>query len=77
MGRAIGDGVTEMGKRITAKIEFSFDEDTIYEGMEDAGPMTDDELHAYVLDSFVEDIHNFVKFNEVASAVQVKITPTE
>ena len=66
-----------MGKRITAKIEFSFDEDAIYEGMEDTAPMTDDELHAYVLDSFVEDIHNFVMFNEVASAVQVKITPAE
>jgi hypothetical protein len=45
--------------------------------MEDTAPMTDDELHAYVLDSFVEDIHNFVKFNEVASAVQVKITQVE
>lgn len=66
-----------MGKRITAKIEFSFDEDAIYDGMEDAGPMTDDELCAYALDSFVEDVHNFVKFNEVASAVQVKIDSKE
>lgn len=63
-----------MGRRVTAKIEFSFDEDVINDGVEDATPMTDEELHAYAVETFVEDIYNFVKYNEVASAVRTEIT---
>lgn len=66
-----------MGRRVTAKIEFSFDEDVINDGVEDATPMTDDELHAYAVETFVEDIYNFVKYNEVASAVRTEIVEDE
>jgi hypothetical protein len=62
-----------MGRRVIAKIEFSFDEDVINDGVEDATPMTDEELHAYAVDTFVEDVYSFVKYNELASAVRTEI----
>lgn len=62
-----------MGRRVIAKIEFSFDEDVINDGVEDATPMTDEELHAYAVETFIEDVYSFVKYNELASAIRTEI----
>ena len=63
-----------MGRIARAKIEFTYDEDSIMEMMgEDAGPMTEKELVEYALDSFLEDIHTLVKHSEVTQAVDVEV----
>jgi hypothetical protein len=72
MGYPIGERI--MGRIAKAKIEFTYDEDSIMEMMgEDAGPMTTEELVEYALDSFLEDIHTLVKYSEVTQAVDIVV----
>lgn len=62
-----------MGRKIRVKIEQVFDEDQINEAMrEDGEPFTDEELKDYVLDTFVDDLYERVKYSEVSNAVNVR-----
>lgn len=63
-----------MGRIAKAKIEFSYDEDSLMEMMgEDAPQMTEQELLDYALESYLEDIYTLVKYNELNQAVKVKL----
>ena len=63
-----------MGRIAKAKIEFSYDEDSLMEMMgEDAPQMTEQELLDYALNSYLEDIHILVKYNELNQAVKVEL----
>lgn len=71
-----------MGRMVKAKIEFTYDEDSImefsvskqeFDNGELAEPMTEQELIDYAISSFLEDIHNLVKYNEVVDATRVEI----
>jgi len=71
-----------MGRIVKAKIEFTYDEDSImefsvskreFDNGELADPMTEQELIDYATSSFLEDIHNLVKYNEVVDATRVEI----
>ena len=63
-----------MGRIAKAKIEFTYNEDSIMEMMgEDAGPMTTEELVEYALGSFLEDIRTLVKYSEVTQAVDIVV----
>jgi predicted secreted protein len=59
-----------MGRIISAKIEFQFDEDFVNDGLDE--PMSERDLVKYATDTFIEDIHNFVKYNELHTAVKVE-----
>ena len=63
-----------MGRIAKAKIEFSYDEDSLMEMMgEDAKQMTEQELLDYALESYLEDIYTLVKYNELNQAVKVEL----
>lgn len=63
-----------MGRVAKAKIEFSYDEDSLMEMMgDDAKAMTGQELLDYALESYLEDIHTLVKYGELNHAVKVEI----
>ena len=63
-----------MGRTISAKIEFLFDEDLVNENLDTK--LTDEELVSHVIDSFLDDVYNMVKFNELHEAVRVEIKET-
>lgn len=58
-----------MSKVIRASISFDYypEEDELMEGMTEA------EMLEYVRSSYIDDIYSFVKYNELADAVEVKI----
>ncbi len=60
-----------MGRMITAKIEFEFDEDVMNENLD--SPMTDEDLIQYAIDNFVDDVYSMVKYNELHGAVRAEI----
>lgn len=62
-----------MGRKVSAKIEFMFDEALINDGQENPPAMTNEELTQYAIDTFVEDVYSMVKFNELHGAVRVEI----
>lgn len=59
-----------MGRVVSAKIEFTFDEDLANEGLD--SPMSDSEMLQYALDNFVDDVYSMVKHNELHGAVRVE-----
>ena len=63
-----------MGRIAKAKIEFSYNEDSLMEMMgEDAKQMTEQELLDYALESYLGDIYTLVKYNELNQAVKVEL----
>lgn len=60
-----------MGRMITAKIEFQFDEDVVNENLD--SKMTDEDLIQYAIDNFVNDVYTMVKYNELHGAVRAEI----
>jgi hypothetical protein len=58
-----------MSKVIRASIVFDYypEDDELMEGMTEA------EMREYVKSSYIDDIYSFVKYNELADAVQVEI----
>jgi hypothetical protein len=63
-----------MGRIAKAKIEFSYDEDSLMEMMgEDAKQMTEQELLDYARSSYLEDIYTLVKYDELNQAVEVEL----
>jgi hypothetical protein len=60
---------TKMSKVIRASISFDYypEEDELMEGMTEA------EMLEYVKSSYIDDIYSFVKYNELADAVEVEI----
>ena len=63
-----------MTRSVMASISFEFSEENLAEfrdvGKED---ITDQELIDWARDTFIDDIHNLVKFNQVLSAVQTNL----
>jgi hypothetical protein len=59
----------KMSKVIRASITFDYypEEDELMEGMTEA------EMLEYVKSSYIDDIYSFVKYNELADAVEVEI----
>jgi len=63
-----------MGRIAKAKIEFSYDEDSLMEMMgEDAKQMTEQELLDYARSSYLEDVYTLVKYDELNQAVEVEL----
>lgn len=62
-----------MGRLVSAKIEFLFDEALINDGQENPPAMTDEELTQYAIDTFVDDVYTMVKYSELHTAVRVEI----
>jgi hypothetical protein len=62
-----------MGRKISAKIEFEFDESLIDDGQDNPPAMTDEQLTQYAIDNFVNDIYTMVKYNELHGAVRTEI----
>lgn len=63
-----------MGRIAKAKIEFSYDEDSLMEMMgEDAKQMTKQELLDYARSSYLEDIYALVKYDELNQAVELEL----
>lgn len=60
-----------MGRIVSAKIEFEFDEDVANENLD--SPMTEDELIDYAIDNFIDDVYSMVKYNELRGAVRAEI----
>ena len=63
-----------MGRIISAKIEFLFDEDSVNENLDTK--LTDEELMSHAIDTFLDDVYSMVKFNELHEAVRVEIKET-
>jgi len=67
-----------MGKIAKAKIEFTYDEDSLLEMMgEDAKPMTEQELIDYALESYLDDITTLVKYRELSDSVRIEVENTQ
>ena len=67
-----------MGRRVTVDITVTFDEDNLADLMgTDEGPITDQYLMDWARDTFIDDIHNLVKFNEVLAATRVTLHKNE
>ena len=67
-----------MGRRVTVDITVTFDEDNdITLGFDENEPMTDQGLMDWARDTFIDDIHNLVKFNEVLAATRVTLHKSE
>jgi hypothetical protein len=62
-----------VGRKVSAKIEFEFDEALIDDGQDNPPAMTDEQLTEYAIDNFVDDIYAMVKYNELHGAVRVEI----
>ena len=62
-----------MGRLVSAKIEFLFDEALINDGQENPPAMTDEDLTQYAIDTFVDDVYTMVKYSELHGAVRVEI----
>jgi len=62
-----------VGRKVSAKIEFEFDEALIDDGQDNPPAMTDEQLTQYAIDSFVDDIYTMVKYNELHGAVRTEI----
>lgn len=60
-----------MGRIVSAKIEFEFDEDVANENLD--SPMTEVELVEYAIDNFIDDVYSMVKYNELRGAVRAEI----
>lgn len=60
-----------MGRIVSAKIEFEFDENVVNENLD--SPMTDEELIQYAIDSFVDDVYSMSLHNELHGAVRVEL----
>lgn len=56
--------------RVKAHITFEFDKEFVEDGMD--RPMTDKDFADYARETFIEDIYNFVKYNELQNAVKVE-----
>jgi hypothetical protein len=66
-----------MSKIAKAKIEFTYDEDSLLEMMgEDATPMTEQELIDYALESYLDDITTLVKYGELSYSVLIEVENT-
>ena len=67
-----------MGRRVTVDITVTFDEDNLADLMgADEGQITDQYLMDWARDTFIDDIHNLVKFNEVLAATRVTFHKNE
>jgi hypothetical protein len=55
---------------VRAHITFEFDKAFVEDGMD--REMTDKEFADYARETFIEDIYNFVKYNELQNAVKVE-----
>ena len=63
-----------MGRRVTVDITVTFDEDNdIILGFDENEPMTDQSLMDWARDTFIDDIHDLVKFNQVLAATRVTL----
>jgi hypothetical protein len=65
-----------VSRTIHAKICFTFDEDRINEAMTEEGDnaLTDEQLVDYVVDTFVDDVYDMVKRNDLTSTIRVTFT---
>lgn len=67
-----------MGRRVVVDITLTFDEDNLADMMGvDEEPITDQYLMDWARDTFIDDIHNLVKFNEVLAATRVTFHKNE
>lgn len=63
-----------MGRRVTVDITLTFDEENLADLMgADEEPITDQYLMDWARDTFIDDIHNLVKFNQVLAATRVTL----
>ena len=63
-----------MGRQVVVDITVTFDEDNLVDMMgAEEGPITDQYLLDLARDTFIDDIHNLVKFNEVLAATRVTL----
>lgn len=63
-----------MTRSVMASISFEFSEENLAE-FRDVGKddISDQDLIDWARDTFIDDIHNLVKFNQVLSAVQTSL----
>jgi len=63
-----------VGRRVTVDITLTFDEENLADLMgADEEPITDQYLMDWARDTFIDDIHNLVKFNQVLAATRVTL----
>jgi len=67
-----------MGRQVVVDITVTFDEDNLADMMgAEESPITDQYLLDWARDTFIDDIHNLVKFNEVLAATRVTLKKKE
>ena len=67
-----------MGRQVVVDITLTFDEDNLADMMgADEEPITDQYLMDWARDTFIDDIHSLVKFNEVLAATRVTFHKNE
>jgi hypothetical protein len=60
-----------MSRYVKAHITFEFDKTFLEDGMDRT--MTDKEFADYARETFIEDIHQLVKYGELGDAVKVEL----
>lgn len=59
-----------MSRIVRASIVFDFDIDEVEEAFDRV--FTDEEANEYVLETFMEDLHTFMKYNEMSEIIRLE-----
>lgn len=59
-----------MSRVVRASIVFDFDIDEVEEAFDRV--FTDEEANEYVLETFMEDLHTFLKYNEMSEIIRLE-----
>ena len=59
-----------MSRIVRASIVFDFDIDEVEEAFDRV--FTDEEANEYVLETFMEDLHTFMKYNEMSEIIKLE-----